>query len=877
MTHEATASLTTSSSRRGRLARSVASLLATVALAATSLLLASAPAQAVAPAAPTINSITAGNAQLSVAFTAPDPGDSAITTYQYSTNAGVTWKTREDAGTTASPLVITNLSTAATPLVNGTSYSVAIRALNAGGVPLPGVASSNTAAIPSTVPNAPTVGVVTASNTQVSWAFTPLSTLATMGGLTVTNYEYSTDGGTTWTARSPVSVTSPVVITGLTNGTTYSLALRAVNPNGKGATSALGSGTPVGVPGAPTISSITSASGSLTVNFTAGSTGGSAITNYKYSLNGAAVVTRNPVSTASPLVISGLTNGTAYTVVLQAVNAIGTGPSSSAVSGTPATVPGAPTSPTAVAGSGSATVSWTAPASNGGAAISSYTVTSSGPGLTCTSATTSCTVTGLTAGGGYTFTVKATNSAGSSAASAASASVIPTAAAPGAPTGVAGIAGSGQATLTWSPPSSTGGAAITSYTATASPGGTTCTTTGTSCVMTGLSNGTAYTFTVKATNSAGTSVASAASSSVTPTTGIVAPGAPAITSVVPGDGVVTISVAAVSGGAPTLYSVISSPGGFTCSTTSSSCTIGGLTNGTAYTFTATASNTAGTSSSSAASASVTPTAPVSPTPTPTPTETTSLDAVLLSSAPLPGFATVSGTGGERTVAISPNKAKTSLDATGNGWRVAIGGSAGGRSQTELAGGTVVRVAPGQFVRTQGAGYEPNSQVNVFMMSTPVLLGTVTANADGTFAAVLPLPESATAGTHTIQVNGFRPDNEVLSVSMAIRVSGAINPIQRQQTFALGSPTLSAATKKALDALLTEPKRAAATATLTVRDARTAAAMKANPALAKQVATSVADYLRAEGVKSPVRIRYVAYSGTPRPASKGILVTVLIRS
>ena len=54
-------------------------------------------------------------------------------------------------------------------------------------------------------------------------------------------------------------------------------------------------------------------------------------------------------------------------------------------------------------------------------------------------------------------------------------------------------------------------------------------------------------------------------------------------------------------------------------------------------------------------------------------------------------------------------------------------------------------------------------------------------------------------------------------------------------------------------------------------------MKANPALAKQVATSVADYLRAEGVKSPVRIRYVAYSGTPRPASKGILVTVLIRS
>jgi hypothetical protein len=90
----------------------------------------------------------------------------------------------------------------------------------------------------------------------------------------------------------------------------------------------------------------------------------------------------------------------------------------------PPLVPGAPTIGTATqTGSTTATVTFTAPASNGGAVITSYTATSSPDGITGTlsqAGSGTITVTGLTGGTAYTFTVTATNAIGTSAASAAS-------------------------------------------------------------------------------------------------------------------------------------------------------------------------------------------------------------------------------------------------------------------------------------------------------------------------------------------------------------------------------------------------------------------------------------------------------------------------
>jgi len=189
--------------------------------------------------------------------------------------------------------------------------------------------------------------------------------------------------------------------------------------------------------------------------------------------------------------------------------------------GTCPTKPDAPTIVAATAGDTQATVTFTAPTSDGGSAITGYTATSNpvgGTGVLNQSGGGTIIVTGLTNGTAYTFSVTATNAIDSSTASVPSSSVTP-AGAPDAPTIVTATAGDTQATVTFTAPTSDGGSAITSYTATSNPVGGTGVLNqsgGGTIIVTGLTNGTAYTFTVTATNAIDSSTASVPSSSVTP-------------------------------------------------------------------------------------------------------------------------------------------------------------------------------------------------------------------------------------------------------------------------------------------------------------------------------------------------------------------------
>ena len=177
------------------------------------------------------------------------------------------------------------------------------------------------------------------------------------------------------------------------------------------------------LPGAPTIGTATAGLRNASVTFTAPADPG-----YPTSLTYTA--TSSPggftgTGSTSPITVTGLANGTAYTFTVTATNGYGTGPASSASNSTTTySVPGAPTIGTATqTGQTTATVSFTAPASNGGVTITSYTAVSSPGGITGTlnqAGSGTISVSGLTAGTSYTFTVYATNSIGNGPSSSSS-------------------------------------------------------------------------------------------------------------------------------------------------------------------------------------------------------------------------------------------------------------------------------------------------------------------------------------------------------------------------------------------------------------------------------------------------------------------------
>jgi predicted phage tail protein len=192
--------------------------------------------------------------------------------------------------------------------------------------------------------------------------------------------------------------------------------------------------------------------------------------------------------------------------------------------------------------------------------------------------------------------------------------------APGAPTNVTGVPGNTQVVVSWVAPASNGGSAITSYTVTPFQGSTAGATVAVAgnvltATVTGLTNGLAYTFTVKATNAIGEGPASAPSSAVFPGT---VPGAPGTVTAVAGNGQATVSwtAPASTGGSPlngyTITPFVGTTPGVPVSVDSAILTavVSGLANGTAYTFKVKAVNAIGAGAESV-SPVVTPAGPPS--------------------------------------------------------------------------------------------------------------------------------------------------------------------------------------------------------------------------------------------------------------------------
>ncbi|MCU1453985.1 MAG: Sugar lactone lactonase YvrE [Acidimicrobiales bacterium] len=487
--------------------------------------------------APTAVHVTTASAQITVTWSAPaNLGSLPVNTYYA--------ELRNSAGTVAgwgyaNPNQGEPLSHTWPGLVNGAPYTVVVRATTGAG---DGAFSSPVAATPTGPATGPDVA-------------THLVATAGQGSITVTWVPPTHDGGSPLTGARVMlnradlgwadSVTvGPAVrsatFTNVDPAFAYSAAIITTNAVGDGPLSAFSNTvTPLPPPAPPSTMAAPTvvATGDRTVKLSwiaPTSNGGSPVTGYDVIAYQGSTSQGDQFfpSTALSQTIVGLTNGFPYTFTVMAVNDAGAGPPSphsvEATPNPPPTVPSFPTGVTATAGVGQATVAWTAPTVTGGAPITGYVVTpyigsAAQAPRPFASTATSQVIGGLSAGTGYSFTVAARNSAGTGTASVRTAVVTPTGppGAPGVPTSVSATGGHGQATVAWSPPSSTGGSGITGYRVTPIANGVAqaprpFTSTVTSQVIGNLANGSTYRFTVAATNGIGTGAQSAASPLVLP-------------------------------------------------------------------------------------------------------------------------------------------------------------------------------------------------------------------------------------------------------------------------------------------------------------------------------------------------------------------------
>ena len=286
------------------------------------------------------------------------------------------------------------------------------------------LAAHPTTTLTNVPPYPPRAITVAGGNGQATVGWTaPMSA----GGSPITSYKLVPYDGTAMlpALTYPANATSGTV-TNLTNGDTFTFKVFATNTVGKGMLSVATPTVTIGTPSAPPTVSATPGNGNAIMGWKAPtSANGSAITGYRVTPRTGFFTLASVTFPASARsgAVPGLTNGTAYTFTVAALNARGVG----ATKITPTVRVGSPTAPTGVGGTpgpgtGAITVHWSPPTSTNGAAITGYIVTTrykSNPTATKTVAATpnTVTITGLTSGTSYSFVVNTINARGTGAQS----------------------------------------------------------------------------------------------------------------------------------------------------------------------------------------------------------------------------------------------------------------------------------------------------------------------------------------------------------------------------------------------------------------------------------------------------------------------------
>jgi hypothetical protein len=261
-------------------------------------------------------------------------------------------------------------------------------------------------------PNRVTSITITPQNGQlgISWV-APTANVAPITGYVIRAVGANGSVAASTTVAAPVT---SCTLTGLSNGTAYTVYVVACSDLGYSVDSTGQSGSPAPTaPSAPTALSVEADNGSVYVSWSAPvSDGGATITGYRVTANPGNHVVQVNGDTYNATV-SGLTNGTQYTIAVIAINSAGNGSAASTTATPQPTLPGSPSIVRVLLGDGTAHVRWTH-GSNGGSALTAYTiqVVDTSISQTLAGTATSYLLTGLPNGAPFTIRLRATNAVG---------------------------------------------------------------------------------------------------------------------------------------------------------------------------------------------------------------------------------------------------------------------------------------------------------------------------------------------------------------------------------------------------------------------------------------------------------------------------------
>lgn len=392
------------------------------------------PPTAAVPASPTALTAVGGNGQVTLSW-APVSNAASYNIY-YSATSGVTTANGTKVALVSNPHLQTGLAA-------GTTYHFVVTAVNGAGESAASAqVSAATASIPPVpaTPAAPTGIIATGGTKQVTLSWGTVSSAASY------NVYYATSSGvTTANGTKLTNVTSPAVLGGLTDGTSYYYIVTAVNSAGESVPSiqvaaATLPATPSPMaPAAPTTVTAVGGTNQATITWPAVS----GAVSYNVYWSAATGVTKTSgtkvAGVTSPYIKTGLAAGSTYYFIVTAVNSVGESAASSQATATtaaaPPALPAAPTGVTATGGANQVSISW--PAVAGATSYNIYWASTPGVtkanGAKITNATTPYLQTGLAAGSSYYYIVTAVNSSGESVASAQASAATNAATPPPAP------------------------------------------------------------------------------------------------------------------------------------------------------------------------------------------------------------------------------------------------------------------------------------------------------------------------------------------------------------------------------------------------------------------------------------------------------------